>query len=499
MQSSYFLDLIYDKSNPILFTSGLFLFIFTLFLLIYSFVYKRKSFRAVYVVLFSLYFYYKTSGDFVIVLIASIIVNYIIALVIDVTDSKKLKLFMFIYGIMINIISLAYFKYINFIIDNINLLLSGKLHNIDIIFPIGISFYTFQSISYLTDVYREKIKPADKITDYAFYVSFFPYVIAGPIVRASDLLPQNNDELMIRKKDIDDGFYLIVRGLIKKGIFSYYISQYCDLIYGAPGNYSGFENLIAMLGFTVDIYLDFSGYSDIAIGLAGIMGFRLKPNFDSPYKSKNIIEFWKRWHISLSTWLRDYLFLPLTYFYLRHSKNKKISLLNSYFFAAMITMFIAGLWHGPSYKYIFWGSIHGLALIVNRTYLYFTKKKIRKILIPKKFSDLFGLLITMAFVSVSWVFFRANSFDDAYISLSSIIYNFDTAYIMPFYNARALFSVFFIVSIILIYFPQLLKNKIQYLVSESPVLVKAVIFIIILQILIQIQTESIQPFIYYKF
>lgn len=495
MGSSYFSNLIYNKSEPILFTSGFFLLIFTLFILIYSFVYKRKSFRTVYVVLFSLYFYYKTSGDFVIVLLGSIVVNYIIALVIDVADSKRLKLFTFIYGILINIISLAYFKYINFIIDNINIILSGKIHNIDIIFPIGISFYTFQSISYLTDVYRENIKPADKITDYAFYVSFFPYIIAGPIVRASDLLPQNSEKLIIRKEDVDTGFYLIVRGLIKKGIFSYYISQYCDLIYGAPANFSGLENLIAMLGYTVDIYLDFSGYSDIAIGLAGIMGFRLKPNFNSPYKSKNLTEFWKRWHISLSTWLRDYLFLPLTYFYLRHSKNKKISLLHSYIFATMITMFIAGLWHGPSYKYIFWGTIHGLGLTVNRTYLYFTKKKIRKILIP----DLLGKLITLTFVSVAWVFFRANSFDDAFISLHSILFNFDIAYLLPFYDARSLFSILFIVSIILIFSPEYLKQKVQFLVSESPVYVKAVIFIIILQILIQIQTESIQPFIYYQF
>jgi D-alanyl-lipoteichoic acid acyltransferase DltB (MBOAT superfamily) len=158
-------------------------------------------------------------------------------------------------------------------------------------------------------------------------------------------------------------------------------------------------------------------------------------------------------------------------------------------------MFIAGLWHGPSYNYIFWGTIHGLGLTVNRTYLYFTKKKIRKILIP----DLLGKLITLTFVSVAWVFFRANSFDDAFISLHSILFNFDIAYLLPFYDARSLFSILFIVSIILIFSPEYLKQKVQFLVSESPVYVKAVIFIIILQILIQIQTESIQPFIYYQF
>lgn len=495
MQNDLIKNLLYDKSNPLIFTSGLFLIVFTVFLFLYSIIYSRKTIRNIYVVAFSLFFYYKTSGDFVIVLFGFIIVNFVFALLLHNIDFNNLRRFAFILGLFSNIFALAYFKYINFLIDNFNFLINGNLNKIDLIFPIGISFYTFQSISYLTDVFRKNIKPTNNFLDYTFYVSFFPYIVAGPITRASDMLPQINSKFNINKDDISFGFALICKGLIKKGILAYYVSQYCDLIYGAPSNFSGLENIIAMISYSLEIYLDFSGYSDLAIGISRLMGFKIKQNFESPYKAKNIIEFWKRWHISLSTWLRDYLFLPLNYFYLRYASKKKYSLLISYIFATAITMIIAGLWHGTSNKYIIWGALHGFGLVINRLYLFFVSKKIQKIVIIR----IFGRIITILFILITWVLFRASNIDESIDSLSSMVFNFDYNYLIPFFNARSLFVFIFILSFVLVFLPDIIKGKIFKIFSFLPIWCKAVIFILILQVIIQIQTESVQPFIYYQF
>ena len=492
---NFWKNFIYDKSNPLLFNSGIFLLIFTVFILFYSFIYSRKNLRTVYVILFSLYFYYKTSGEFVILLLASIAVNFFIAIIINNSNEPWKKRFFLWSGIILNVGVLSYFKYINFIVENLNYFFEGKFHQVELFLPIGISFFTFQTLSYLIDVYRDTVKPTKNILDYAFYVSFFPYIVSGPIVRAKDLIPQNSKEIIITDRDIGTGLYLIMKGLIKKAIIAQYIAQYCDIIYGMPGNYSGFENLIAMYGYTVQIYLDFSGYSDIAIGIAAIMGFKLKDNFNEPYKSINITEFWRRWHISLSTWLRDYLFLPLTYFYLRHSKNTKISLLNSYMWATMITMLIAGLWHGASYKFIFWGGMHGLGLVINRIFLSTAKKKFRKKYMP----DWLGWFITFNFISILWIFFRAGNFGEAIVSIQSIIYNFDINYFMPFINARLLFSIILVISFIFILFPKNYKLNFQNKFIGLPLVVKAITFIIIVQLIIQFQSENVQPFIYFQF
>ena len=492
---NFWKNFIYDKANPLLFNSGLFLLLFTAFILIYAFIYSRRSIRTVYVLLFSFYFYYKTSGEYLLILVASIVINFFLALAISrIPVFWKRRLIL--WGtIILNVGVLSYFKYINFIIENLNYFFQGKFHQVDLFLPIGISFFTFQTLSYLIDIHRETIKPAKNILDYAFYISFFPYIVSGPIVRAKDLLPQNQDNLKISDEDIGTGMYLIIKGLIKKAILAQYLAQYCDIIYGMPGNYSGFENLIALYGYAMQIYLDFSGYSDIAIGLARIMGFRIKDNFNEPYKAINLSDFWRRWHISLSNWLRDYLFMPLSYFYLKRSKNKKISILNSYIWATIITMLIAGLWHGASYKFIFWGGMHGLGLIINRVYLFSTKKKFQKKFMP----NWLGWILTFNFIAFLWVFFRAGTFGEALISLQSILSNFDINYLVPFINARLLFSVFLLLSFIFVLFPQNYKLNFHNKFVGLPLIVKAVTFIIIVQLIIQIQSENVQPFIYFQF
>jgi D-alanyl-lipoteichoic acid acyltransferase DltB (MBOAT superfamily) len=485
----------YEKNNPLLFNSGTFLLLFTVFIFLYALVYKKKSLRTIYVILFSLYFYYKTSGEFVLVLLVSIAVNFFLAVAIEGNSRKIFGKVLLWAGILANIGLLSYFKYTNFLIENLNYFFEGKFHQMDLIMPIGISFFTFQTLSYLIDVQRETIKPTRNILDYAFYISFFPYIVAGPIVRAKDLIPQNTNQVNITDDDIGTGLFLIMKGLIKKAILAQYFAQYCDIIYGMPGNYSGFENLIAMYGYTMQIYLDFSGYSDMAIGIARIMGFKLKDNFNEPYKSVSVTEFWRRWHISLSTWLRDYLFLPLTYFYLRHSKNNKTSLLLSYIWATMLTMLIAGLWHGASYKYVFWGGAFGLGLVINRLFLSTTKKKFQKKYMPAWL----GWLITFNFVSLLWIFFRAGTFQEAIISIQTIVFNMDLAFLVPFINARLLFSILFAIGFILVFLPTSFKKQVQSAFTGMPIVVKAFIFVLIVQFIIQLQSENVQPFIYFQF
>ena len=494
--SSFLVNFLYIKNNPLLFTNGLFFLIFTIFLILYSTLFRHKKCRTFYILLFSLFFYYKTSGIYVLILIASIVFNFYLAQKIDLFEKKKIRRLILILGIVVNVSMICFFKYTNFIFDNLNLLFHGKFQNVDIFLPIGISFFTFQTISYLVDVYRRTINPCLKIIDYAFYVSFFPYIIAGPITRAKDFLIQNKNEFKIESEDINEGLYLIIRGLIKKAIYAQYIAQYCDLIFGTPSGYSGIEHIIGMYGYTLQVYFDFSGYSDMAIGIARIMGFRLKDNFNEPYKSHNLSEFWSRWHISLSTWFRDYLFLPITYLYLRFNKeDSKLTLLKAYILAAFITMLVAGLWHGAANKFVFWGGSLGVGLIINRFFLVYTKKSFRKRFMP----NWLGWLITFHLVAFLWVFFRADSFQDATLIIRTMFQKPDPAYLIPFIKTRTLLTFIMITGSIMIFLPSRVKSVTHQAFLQMPYVLKGAIFLLVIQLVIQMQTTEIQPFIYSQF
>jgi D-alanyl-lipoteichoic acid acyltransferase DltB (MBOAT superfamily) len=309
MIASYFT---YDPNAPLLFSSSLFLGLFLVFYFIYIFTHKYYSFRTVYVLLFSFFFYYKAGGMYFILLIVSAIINYYLSLWLYNTKKPAGRKTLIILLVTINLGILAYYKYTNFIIENINAVISGDISFQNIILPIGISFYVFQAISYSIDVYRKEIGRARNLLDFSFYLCFFPQLVAGPIVRAKEFIPQMYKELKLSKDDMGIAIFLIMVGLIKKAVISDYISiNFVDRIFDSPGSYTAIENLLAAHGYTLQIYCDFSGYSDMAIGLAMLMGFRLPINFRTPYKSASVTEFWRRWHISLSSWLRDYLYVSL--------------------------------------------------------------------------------------------------------------------------------------------------------------------------------------------
>ena len=304
--------LTYDASSPLIFSSGLFLFLFAGFMLVYSMFRRAPMARIVYVILFSLYFYYKSSGIYFLLLIFAATSDYWIAKGIHADRSTRAKRWLVVLSVAVNLGMLAYFKYTNFLIDIANQMFGqGFMQFQNIFLPVGISFFVFQSMSYTIDIYRGQLKPLDNWCDYLFYLSFFPQLVAGPIVRARDFIPQiRQNPIVVTREMFGTGVFLILTGLFKKAIISDYISlNFVDRIFDEPLLYSGFECLAGIYGYALQIYCDFSGYSDMAIGIALLLGFRFPKNFDAPYKSATITEFWRRWHISLSTWLRDYLYI----------------------------------------------------------------------------------------------------------------------------------------------------------------------------------------------
>jgi D-alanyl-lipoteichoic acid acyltransferase DltB (MBOAT superfamily) len=334
-------------------------------------------------------------------------------------------------------------------------------------------------------VYKGRVAPTRTWLEYLFFLSFFPALVAGPIVRADYFLPQVEQNKRPKRNEIYLGFWMIILGIIKKAIIADYISQYNDLIFSSPTGYSGFESLMGVIGYTMQIYCDFSGYSDMAIGIALIMGFKLSPNFDFPYKSKNLTEFWRRWHISLSSWLRDYLYIPLG----GNRKGTIRTYVNNF-----LTMLIGGLWHGAAWKFVFWGGMHGVGLAIHKA----SKPLLDKIpnIYPVK---LLSWTITIVYVSLLWVFFRAESWTDSWLIIKNIFTNFSVAHIAPFLEVRYVWCIMMAVIILSHAMPRRWYDKMGEMFVKSNWLIKFVVFIIVVQFVIQFMSEDVAPFIYFQF
>lgn len=473
----------YNPDNPILFHSELFFVLFAFVIIIHAVLYKTKTGKILFLLLFSLFFYYKSSGWFVLLLLISSLVDYLTGFYIHRSAEKYKKRIGLIISILVNLGFLGYFKYANFVLENVGYL-TGKDMYLDLFLPVGISFFTFQTMSYSLDIYRGKLEPTRNFLDFAFYVSFFPQLVAGPIVRAREFLPQIRSQQEITREMLYTGIYRFIKGLIKKAIFADFIAQYCDLVYANPGGFGGFENLMAMYGYTLQIYMDFSGYSDMAIGLSLMLGFKIPENFKSPYVSKNVGEFWSRWHITLSTWFRDYVYIPL-------GGNRKGEF-NMYLFI-FITFLVSGLWHGAHWKFVVWGAMHGAGLMVGR---FFDQRN----LIPKFISNKFvAWFLTFQFVAVTWILFRSLSFADAMTSLKQIFFAMDFAYAVPFFETYTLWVILLLIGFLFHFISPEIKEKIKGYFVSSPFFVKLVIILIILQIFIQLRSETVKPFIYFQF
>ncbi len=476
----------YDALRPLLFNSTQFMLLFAVFISVYALLYRTYWVRAIYIILFSLFFYYKSSGMYVIMLGGSIFFNFSVGHYLHIMSNQIKRKALVFFAVAVNLGILGYYKYTNFFLENYSYLSGKSFEALDIFLPIGISFFTFQALSYVIDIFRREFNPEYNILDFAFYISFFPQLVAGPIVRAAHFLPQLKKKITISNRDISAGMFLIMQGLVKKAIIADYISQYNDMVFAMPNSYSGFENLLAVYGYTLQIYCDFSGYSDIAIGIGRMMGFDLGINFLKPYQAVNITDFWRRWHISLSSWLRDYLYIPLG----GNRKGKVRTNVNLF-----ITMLLGGLWHGASWKFVVWGGMHGLGLALHKLYSKFFKPVIPSTIAGKILSWLF----TFHFVIFLWIFFRASSFQDAIDIIYNIGTNMDFAYLVPFWQTRKVFVIMLVAGFAIHTIPVKTFDNLTERFVKLPFIIKAIAFVVLIQLIIQFKTEGVQPFIYFQF
>lgn len=479
--------LCFDSSNPLVFNSGLFWCLFMVFLPIYGLLKSKRTKMMIFVIAFGLYFSYKSSGSFFLLLVVTSILDWFFALQIKLETTKLMRRFWLWLSIGISVVILCYFKYTNFVIWNLNKLVSDNFQPLDLILPLGISFYTFRTISYIADVYKGKIEPVDSWLDYIFYLSFFPVLAMGPIVRAEKFLPQLHDNKAPSRSMIYSGFWLALIGLVKKAVFADYFGQYTSIAFGTAAGYSGYELAMAMLGYTLQIYCDFSGYSDMAIGLGRIMGFDLGINFDFPYRSLNPTEFWHRWHISLSTWLRDYIYIPMG----GNRKGKRRQNVN-----LMVTMLVGGFWHGAAWNFIVWGGVHGLALVFHK----FTKKPLDRWLPNDNLVVKFvSWLLAFTFICVTMTLFGAGDISNSWTVIYKSFTDFDLAYAAPFFTARKTLCILMVIILALHFVPKRVYEAICDWFVKSHWLVKLLVFIVVVQVVIQFASAEVKPFIYNQF
>lgn len=483
---------IYSPGRPLIFTSGLFLFFFLLFTIGYAALYKKLNARILYVTAFSLLFYYKTSGLYFLVLIALSLSDFIISHFIQGSPSQRSRKLLLATSVTINLSILCYFKYTGLLSESFNALFNGSLDFSDIFLPVGVSFFTFQSMSYTIDVYRRNIRPLDRWIDYLFYLSFFPQLVAGPIVRAKDFIPQiKRNPVVLTRAEFGRGIFLVLVGLFKKAIISDYISlNLVDRIFDAPLLYTGLENLIGVYGYSLQIYCDFSGYSDMAIGIALLLGFHFKENFNLPYKSATITEFWRRWHISLSGWLRDYLYISLG----GNRKGKLRTYIN-----LMITMLLGGLWHGASWSFVLWGAIHGVSLCLHKFVMsIFPSFKSTGSQMPL-WRRLIGVFVTFNIVSFSWIFFRADTFSSALDVISQITTSLDLSILFHFISGYRVSMVLIFVGFATHFIKSSWYVKLSNRFITLPYYVYPIALAAMIWAIMQMRSGEVQPFIYFQF
>jgi D-alanyl-lipoteichoic acid acyltransferase DltB (MBOAT superfamily) len=444
----------FNSDYPLLFTH----FYFWVFLAVvfagFALLQKKVAGRNAFLCLASLFFYYKTSGLFVLILIFTTIFNFYHARLLYRSGEGKRRRTLLWIGLTVNLFFLCYFKYAYFFTDILNQLIGSDFRVFDafawmgnmlsgrerfdvstILLPVGISFYTFQNISYLMDVFRKRIAPVKEILNFGFYVTFFPQLVAGPIVRAGEFVPQIYKPYHLGRKQFGIAVFWILNGLVKKIVLSDYIAvNFVDRVFENPTLFSGFENLAALFGYSLQVYADFSGYTDIAIGVAMLMGFYLPKNFRSPYKALNPSDFWRRWHISLSNWLKDYLYIPLggnrnatfatystivtigaiaiilsgsswvglilfltmiivayiayTYPQSRKSINTNLNQMN--------TMLLGGLWHGASWNFVIWGGLNGIGILVYKSWKGMSERRRMLLLLAL---TVFALTLSLTFAA----------------------------------------------------------------------------------------------------
>jgi alginate O-acetyltransferase complex protein AlgI len=395
-----------------IFTSFEFVFFFLLVWSIRS-CFTNFSAEKWFLLVASYLFYMSWSPGYVVLIFGTSLMDYAVGRLLGQIENPVKRKALLSISLVLNLGLLCFFKYTNFLAANISTVLDVfGLHvaprYYSIVLPVGISFFTFQSMSYTIDVYRRQIQPCRNLRDFLLFVAFFPQLEAGPIVRASYFLPQLLERKRATIEEVESGLAQCALGATKKMVISDQISPHVDLIFASPASFDGLTLLLGAIGYAIQIYCDFSGYTDMAIGCARILGFKFVENFQMPYSSVNITEFWHRWHISLSTWLRDYLYIPL-------GGNRRGT--GRTYFNLMATMLLGGLWHGAGWNFIIWGGLHGLGLVGHKLWRSFMPPKPGRNLLTETISR----FLTLGLVVGGWIFFRARTLNDALSYIGRIL------------------------------------------------------------------------------
>jgi len=448
-------------------------------------------------------FYMFFIPKYIIILIITILIDYSAGIFISNSNGKKKKIFLII-SIISTCLVLSIFKYFNFFNSNIELIAKAfhwnySIPSLKLILPIGLSFHTFQSLSYVIEVYKGKQKVEKNLGIYALYVMFYPQLVAGPIERPQNLLHQFYEKHDFDYERVINGIKLMAWGMFKKVVIADRIAPFVYKVYNNPTNFKGLPLIIATVLFGIQIYCDFSGYSDIAIGSAKVMGFKLMQNFRRPYFSKSITEFWQRWHISLSTWFRDYVYIPLG------GNRVKIP---RYIFNLLITFIISGLWHGANWTFIIWGALNGIYIIIEKLLERYANKLFNLNLKNNFIVKIFRVIITFSLITFSWIFFRANNLSDSLYIVKNLFYNFkewfNTEYLKNVISSIDLKSYEFLkvlISIIILFIIELIQRKISVIkfINLKPLPVRWGIYIFFVIILLFLKSFQNQQFIYFQF
>jgi len=528
------------------------LFIASIFVL--SFFKQKQLLRAIFLTFVSLFFYYKSSDKFVFLLIFSVLLNFQVGKWVAAAQTNKIKQWIVAFGVIVNILILGYFKYTyfftdafntmfgtnatptNFFAESANWLLGENRFSTDILLPVGVSFFTFKTISYIIDIYRKEVEPVRNLFDFAFFVTFFPPLVAGPIVRARDFVPQMYKEFQLNKIDFSTAVLIIVTGLLKKVVLADYIAiHFIDKIADAPTAYPGFVSVLAMWGYSLQIYGDFSGYTDMAIGISLLMGFRLLPNFDSPYKAINVADFWRRWHKSLGSWLRDYLYIPLggnrsgglgtfiatfliliflvfitqwyelLYLYgalmliyilvVRFVPSARTNVYRD--LNLLITMVVGGLWHGSSQNFVIWGAMNGAALVFFNYWKKISPYENKTNLVVR----FWKIFLTFNFISFTRIWFILQENDAPMQMLDQIWNHFGFTWETFGLVLHTYQSVFWIMlaGFIVHWLPTKWKDAYKNLFIKMPVPVQMIAVTCIIFLMYQAMTGESKAFVYFQF
>lgn len=467
--------------------------------ILYWFVFKR-SFKAQNIMLLicSYYFYGAWDYRFLFLLMFSTALDYFSGIMISEAKTKKLKLTWLWISIGINLGFLGFFKYYNFFIVSFaellsNFGLSANVWTLQIILPVGISFYTFHGLSYVIDIYYDRIVPERNVVNYSLFVSYFPLLVAGPIERATHLLPQLQKERKFEFQNATDGLKQILWGLFKKIVIADNCAEYANLIFNNSSQYSGSTLLLGAFFFAVQIYGDFSGYSDIALGSSRLLGIELLRNFNFPYFSRDIAEFWRRWHISLSTWFRDYLYFPLG----GSRVSTAIKVRNTF-----IIFLVSGFWHGANWTFIAWGLLNALYFM---PLLLTSKNRVHLEIVAQEklfptFRELRNMIVTFFLVNIAWVFFRAESLNHAFHYLGTIFSR--SLFTVP--NFRGMQSAFITLALVVFFFfIEWLGREHKYALSNFGAkwhwTLRWFFFAFLIFLMGMYMTTEETPFIYFQF